>query len=53
MPEAKNGNPGPFLDLLLDYFADDARWTQGDLDDGHGDDVLSALFIICGANIKS
>jgi len=36
MPEAKNGSPAPFLDLLLDYFADDARWTQGDLDDDHG-----------------
>jgi hypothetical protein len=36
MPEAKNGNPVQFLDLLLDYFADAARWTQGDLDDGRG-----------------
>src|SRR5271157_6373737 len=36
MPEAKKGNPAQFLDLLLDYFADGARWTQGDLDDGHG-----------------
>ena len=31
-----NGNPVEFLDLLLDYFVDGARWTQGDLDDGHG-----------------
>ena len=36
MPETKNGNPVEFLDLLLDYFADGARWTQGDLDDGNG-----------------
>jgi hypothetical protein len=36
MPAARNGNPEQFLDLLLDYFADDARWSQCDLDDGHG-----------------
>ena len=36
MLKAKNGNPMEFLDLLLDYFADGARWNQGDLDDGHG-----------------
>lgn len=36
MPEAKSGNSVEFLDLLLDYFADGARWGQGDLDDGHG-----------------
>jgi len=36
MPEAQNGNPAQFLDLLLDYFADGVRWTRGDLNDGHG-----------------
>lgn len=36
MPAARNGNAEQFLDLLLDYFADDARWSQCDLDDGHG-----------------
>jgi hypothetical protein len=36
MAEANDGNPAQFLDLLLDYFADGVRWTQGDLDDGHG-----------------
>jgi hypothetical protein len=36
MPEAKKGNPERFLDLLLDYFVDDARWSQRDLDDGRG-----------------
>jgi len=35
MAEA-HGNPVEFLDLLLDYFADGARWLQGDLDDSHG-----------------
>jgi hypothetical protein len=36
MTGANNGNPVQFLDLLLDYFADGARWTQGDLDNGDG-----------------
>ena len=36
MPDAKNGNPVQFLDLMLDYFADGESWTQGDLHDGHG-----------------
>jgi hypothetical protein len=45
MPEAKNGNPAPFLDLLLDYFADDARWTQCDLDDEH-DNIHQRLTIL-------
>jgi hypothetical protein len=36
MPQAKNGDPVQFLNLLLEYFADGARWHQGDLDDGRG-----------------
>jgi hypothetical protein len=36
MSEGKSGDPVQFLDLLLDYFADGARWQQGDLDDGRG-----------------
>ena len=28
MPAARNGNAEQFLDLLLDYFADDARWKS-------------------------
>jgi hypothetical protein len=36
MAETKTGDPVPFLDLLLDYFADATGWTQGDLDDGRG-----------------
>jgi len=40
MTEAKTGDPVRFLDLLLDYFADGTGWTQGDLDDGHGQRCL-------------
>jgi hypothetical protein len=40
MAEAKIGDPVRFLDLLLDYFADGTGWTQGDLDDGHGQRCL-------------
>ena len=40
MAEAKIGGPVRFLDLLLDYFADGTGWTQGDLDDGHGQRCL-------------
>jgi hypothetical protein len=36
MAEVKTGDPVEFLDLLLNYFADETRWTQGDLDDGRG-----------------
>jgi hypothetical protein len=40
MTEVKTGDPVPFLDLLLDYFADGTGWTRGDLDDGHGQRCL-------------
>jgi len=40
MTEVKTGDPARFLDLLLDYFADGTGWTQGDLDDGHGQRCL-------------
>ena len=40
MTKAKTGDPVRFLDLLLDYFADGTGWTQGDLDDGHGQRCL-------------
>jgi hypothetical protein len=29
MPEAKTDDPVQFLDLLLDYFADERRWARG------------------------
>jgi hypothetical protein len=36
MVEVKAGDPVQFLDLLLDYFADESGWARGDLDDGRG-----------------
>jgi hypothetical protein len=55
MPEAKNGNPVQFLNLLLDYFADGARWIQGDLDDGRGRRCLvgAIYYLRCKHQIPS
>ena len=40
MPEAEIGKAVQLLDLMLDFFADDARWTRGRYDDGHGGHCL-------------
>jgi hypothetical protein len=40
MPEADIGKAVQLLDLMLDYFADDAHWTRGRYDDGHGGHCL-------------
>ena len=29
MPEAETGKAVQLLDLMLDFFADDAHWTRG------------------------
>jgi hypothetical protein len=36
MPETRTSKPVQLLDLLLDFFADDARWIQGDYRDAGG-----------------
>ena len=36
MPEAEIGKAVELLDLMLKFFADDAHWTRGCYDDGHG-----------------
>jgi hypothetical protein len=36
MAEVQTGDAVRFLDLLLDYFADETGWLRGDLDDGRG-----------------
>lgn len=36
MPEAQTSKAVRLLDLLLDFFADDARWIQGDYQDADG-----------------
>lgn len=36
MRDPLTSNPVQLLDLLLDFFADDARWIQGDFEDADG-----------------
>jgi hypothetical protein len=36
MPQAEIAKAVQLLDLMLEYFADDDRWTQGRYDDGSG-----------------
>jgi hypothetical protein len=40
MPEAEIGKAVQLLDLMLEFFTDDARWTRGRYDDGHGGHCL-------------
>jgi hypothetical protein len=36
MPEAQIGKAVQLLDLMLDFFTDNARWARGHYDDGRG-----------------
>jgi len=40
MPEAKSAKAVQLLDLMLEHFADDGRWTRGRYDDGNGGHCL-------------
>ena len=40
MSEAEIGNAVQLLDLMLEFFTDDAHWTRGRYDDGHGGHCL-------------
>ena len=40
MPEAEIGKAVQLLDLMLEFFTDDAHWTRGRYDDGHGGHCL-------------
>ena len=40
MPEAEIAKAVRLLDLMLDLFADDGRWTHGCYDDGNGGHCL-------------
>lgn len=45
MPEADIAQAVQLLDLMLDHFAEDGRWTRGRYDDGNGGHCLvGALF---------
>jgi hypothetical protein len=36
MPEVKTGEAVQLLDLMVEYFEDDAPWIRGQFYDGHG-----------------
>lgn len=40
MPEAEIAQTVQLLDLMLEHFADDGRWTRGRYDDGNGGHCL-------------
>jgi hypothetical protein len=40
MPEAEIGQAVQLLDLMIEFFTDDAHWTRGRYDDGHGGHCL-------------
>jgi hypothetical protein len=40
MPEAEIEKAVQLLDLMLEFFTDDAHWTRGRYDDGHGGHCL-------------
>jgi hypothetical protein len=40
MPETETGKAVQLLDLMLEFFTDDAHWTRGCYDDGHGGHCL-------------
>jgi hypothetical protein len=40
MPEAEIAKAVQLLDLMLEFFSDDAHWTRGHYDDGHGGHCL-------------
>jgi hypothetical protein len=46
MPEAELAKAVQLLDLMLEFFADDGRWTRGSYGDGKAATVLSVLFCI-------
>ena len=45
MADAEVGKAVQLLDLMLDYFAEDAHWTRGRYDDGHGGRCLVAALL--------
>src|SRR4051812_1188931 len=40
MPESPIAQAVQLLDLMLEHFAEDGRWTRGRYDDGNGDHCL-------------
>ena len=46
MPETEIGKAVQLLDLMLEFFTDDAHWTRGRYDDGTAAAALSVPFCI-------
>jgi hypothetical protein len=48
MPEAEIAEAVQLLDLMLEFFADDGRWTRGGYDDGNGGRCLVGALLDLG-----
>jgi hypothetical protein len=48
MPEAKIAEAVQLLDLMIEFFADDNRWTRGRYDDGNGGHCLVGALLHLG-----
>ena len=48
MPEAKIAEAVQLLDLMLEFFANDDRWTRGRYDDGNGGHCLVGALLHLG-----
>jgi hypothetical protein len=48
MPEAEIAKAVQLLDLMLEFFADDGRWTRGCYDDGKGGHCLVGALLRLG-----
>src|SRR6516165_10194431 len=48
MPEAEIAKAVQLLDLMLEFFADDGRWTRGCYDDGNGGHCLVGALLHLG-----
>jgi hypothetical protein len=48
MPEVETAKAVQLLDLMLEFFADDGRWTRGCYDDGNGGHCLVGALLQLG-----
>jgi hypothetical protein len=48
MPEAETAHAVQLLDRMLEFFADDGRWTRGCYDDGNGGHCLVGALLNLG-----
>jgi hypothetical protein len=48
MPQVDTAKAVQLLDLILEFFADDGRWTRGSYDDGNGGHCLVGALLYLG-----